>query len=588
MSFVGNRVGTNAAGTGAAPNGVGVQVNDAFEQSTVRMIDNVISGNHVGIQGNNLLLEHGNRIGVGGDGATAIPNDIGVQGIGGSAAEETTHVRLGEVAGCTGPCNVISGNRVAGVQIDSDAPTRFESYGSYIGVAADGTTAVPNGDGIDINAPAGGSPAMLTIGGTSSAFFAHTCDGPCNVIAANHGVGIRLTTRPSVTGTGTSTIAGNMIGEAKDATVLTNDGSAIEVIGSDADRIVIGGDDTHGNRIATTGANPVAFVDGSVANPPRVSLLTNRLQVHTAADAIDKVGSPAPLTLPGFVRHDDGITVTGSTGVTGDPFADPERLELYASADAACGGDLLPVADTTAAVLGGGFTFSLPVAPLVGRPFLTALRTDQRGATSVFSECIQGPLATRTTADSLVGSTEVPVESNDGFAPGDTVRANGETRRVAAIGSLIFSAPIATTWPAGTMIVQVDPPGGDVTPPTITASTPTVSLGAVVVPTVTCIDAGVGVESCVFPAALDTAAAGPHAFTVTAWDRNGNTATTIVDYDVIDDGVPPTTGATVSSGGTLARTGSDVAALVRVAMVALAFGVLLLLAARERRRRSAS
>ena len=73
--------------------------------------------------------------------------------------------------------------------------------------------------------------------------------------------------------------------------------------------------------------------------------------------------------------------------------------------------------------------------------------------------------------------------------------------------------------------------------PVITVSSPTpgqhVALGAQVTPVFACDDgAGSGVASCSGPGTLDTASAGEHAFTVTAADRAGNTASVSVPYTV--------------------------------------------------------
>jgi uncharacterized delta-60 repeat protein len=80
-------------------------------------------------------------------------------------------------------------------------------------------------------------------------------------------------------------------------------------------------------------------------------------------------------------------------------------------------------------------------------------------------------------------------------------------------------------------------PAPDTTPPSITITKPSngqhFTVGATVASSFHCTDAGgSGVASCSGPAAVDTAAPGPHAFTVTATDVAGNTATKTANYIV--------------------------------------------------------
>jgi hypothetical protein len=76
----------------------------------------------------------------------------------------------------------------------------------------------------------------------------------------------------------------------------------------------------------------------------------------------------------------------------------------------------------------------------------------------------------------------------------------------------------------------------DGTKPTVTITAPAEGaafyVGQAVTPTATCADAASGVATCVVPAALDTAAPGPHTLTVTAADAVGNVGTASVGYTV--------------------------------------------------------
>lgn len=159
-----------------------------------------------------------------------------------------------------------------------------------------------------------------------------------------------------------------------------------------------------------------------------------------------------------------------------------------------------------------------------------------------------GPPPTTTTVSqaSAAGATKIEVTSNTGFAAGNYVAVNpgGPTmdiRRIEALGSLIFSAPLAHPHAVGEIVVRGNPPGGDTTSPSIAVSSPAggsaVCQGTPLTATFTCSDGGVGVEECggavTSGQALDTTTLGPRQLVIDAWDTNGNASTTTLTYDVV-------------------------------------------------------
>src|SRR6185437_5769303 len=76
---------------------------------------NVISGNNavgVKVSGGSDNFVDGNTIGLGADGTTAVPNQFGLEFLGGASATQGNH----------GEQNVIAANTNSGVLIDSTAP----------------------------------------------------------------------------------------------------------------------------------------------------------------------------------------------------------------------------------------------------------------------------------------------------------------------------------------------------------------------------------------------------------------------------------------------------------------------------------
>ncbi|MSQ99457.1 MAG: CSLREA domain-containing protein [Xanthomonadales bacterium] len=161
----GNYIGTNLAGTAAIPNGKGIWLT-ATRGTVVGGASsgegNVVSGNTIeGIWANgpnstpNIM--QGNRIGTNAAGTSALPNNIGLRindgnnTIGGSSA---------------GAGNLISGNTERGVSL-SDGVSGTVLRGNFIGTNAAGSSAIPNGYGVLIdNAPSttigGGRPGKAT------------------------------------------------------------------------------------------------------------------------------------------------------------------------------------------------------------------------------------------------------------------------------------------------------------------------------------------------------------------------------------------------------------------------------------------
>ena len=218
----GNFIGTDASGLVVSPNRFGVIARSPnnFVGGTTAAARNLVSGNTNGVwvtdaanQLNVLRRATGtvvmnNLIGTSKNGLAALPNEEGVQvsvpnvTIGGTSAAER---------------NVIPGNLENGVNSFATVfaltalsiPTDLLVQGNYIGVGADGLTAVPNGNsGLNLE-------GRTTIGGTAGATIG-ACTGACNVIAGNARDGIGLYVHHDdgtvFTSAATSQVMGNFIG----------------------------------------------------------------------------------------------------------------------------------------------------------------------------------------------------------------------------------------------------------------------------------------------------------------------------------------------------------------------------------------
>jgi parallel beta-helix repeat protein len=194
--------------------GPGVFINDIEVGGTV------VVGNYIGLTPD--AVSAGNAVGVQ---ITGSPNNV----IGGTALADR---------------NVISGNTGPAIAISQDDGQGAVIQGNYIGTDPIGTSAVPNGVGIQV-----ADAEFVTIGGTAP--------GAGNVISGNSGSGISLQGDASV-----ATIQGNRIGlTAPGAAALPNAGNGITI--SETPGTTIGGTTTEARNYISGNTGYAVAVSGA-------------------------------------------------------------------------------------------------------------------------------------------------------------------------------------------------------------------------------------------------------------------------------------------------------------------------------------
>jgi hypothetical protein len=219
----GNYIGTDASGTAALGNGMGVFIQAASNNTiggATTGAGNVISGNN--LHGVSLefytesITIQGNFIGTDAGGSVQLAN------IGNGVVDDGLYNIIGGIT--PEARNVISGNQQDGISIS----TQYSSVlGNYIGTDASGTNAIPNtGNGISITG--------------SDNFIGGNLPVALNVISGNGLNGIEINGQETLIDPENNTIMGNYIGtDASGTYAIPNTQNGIKLI--KADLTTIGG-----------------------------------------------------------------------------------------------------------------------------------------------------------------------------------------------------------------------------------------------------------------------------------------------------------------------------------------------------------
>lgn len=353
----GNRIGSNMTGTVSISNTIGVLIKFGAQQNIIGGTGsqgNLISGNLAGVwlgnetgnqdpkdENTNDNQVQGNYIGTDATGMKALNNLVGVV-IGGG-------VQNNLVGGTgNGEDNLISGNIMAGIQIQQESTSGNQVQGNYIGTSVDGMAPLGNGWGIGISS---GAQDNL-VGGEIPAAR--------NLISGNTEDGVRLQNEE----TSGNQVQGNYIGLNVEGAPLGNNSNGVYL--SDAATL-----NTIGisNTIAYNGEAGVKLDSEITGNT-----ITRNSIHHNNGSPIDPILAIDP---PLFTSYSSN-TLSGGT-------CDNCRIEIFANPDEEPAGTIFlaeVIADNE-----GAFSVMLSDVP-TDMPCLSATVTDIDGTTLSFSSSL--------------------------------------------------------------------------------------------------------------------------------------------------------------------------------------------------------
>ncbi len=409
----GNLIGTDNSGTlpiGNMAQGINIGNSDGggFNNligGTTATARNVISGNNDGgiaVEGGTGNSVEGNYIGVDVTGNAALPN------LGEGIIIGSNSVTVGGTN--SGAGNVIAANKADGIGVGGDGTV---IQGNFIGLGADGLTALGNGgNGVEVI-------GLVQIGGSLAAAR--------NVISANIGDGIAdggAGTRPGL-------IQGNYIGT--DSSGTQNRGNKANGISIGTAGITVGGPDpgdgnliaangTKGNLLTTTGGITLGNVilDGSADN----NIIQGNL-IGTAANGISPLGNVGGGIIFAFGANDN--TVAANTIAYNNTSASPvgggiafENTQSTAIGDRIDGNSIFANTGLGIDLDDDGVTLNTPGGPHTGPNDLQNFPVITSESTNSIATFIGGTLNAQPGTPFTLQFFSSPVADPSGYGQGET------------------------------------------------------------------------------------------------------------------------------------------------------------------------
>lgn len=406
----GNYLGLDATGKAAAPYFPGTSGVTASATGSGNVIGgttaaarNVISNNDTGVAVDGGVVVEGNYIGTDPSGLTAVPNGRGAGFFAHTGAQPAV----------IGPNNLISGNAGDGVNATAITTAAHAIVGNFIGVAADGTTPLPNG-GNGVTFLNSSKPVSVR----------------SNIISNNGQAGIRLANGTDVT-IGGSPAAAN--------TITANAGPGVTLIGAGVRNVIaansidvngglgidLGNDGVTPNDAADADNGPnglqnfptliravfgggQTFITGTFSGAPNTTL------------TIDFYGSPSA-DPSGF---GEGRRYLGATGITTD---NAGAATISAVMPGTSAGELVTATATAATTGTSEFSNAVAAAPAGTLQFSSSTYLAAEGTTATITVTRLGGSAGAVSVNYATGGGNATAGTDYTPASGTLMFADGQT-----------------------------------------------------------------------------------------------------------------------------------------------------------------
>ncbi|MHB8646480.1 MAG: beta strand repeat-containing protein [Thermomicrobiales bacterium] len=426
----GNFIGTNAAGTAALGNGLGVYVTSGKSNTIATNVIAASTSNGVTLDGNSSSTTanviQGNYIGTNAAGSAALGNGFGLYIV------NADHNTIG--GNGAGQGNIISGSSATGVLITGIGGTGNTLAGNLIGTDATGNVALGNnGYGVKIY----GSNSN-TIGGFDAASG--------NVVANTNGDGVAIIAVPAVATANGDSILSNRI--------FANTGASINLVNGANDGLNA---PVLTSVPVTPGAPPTLAATGTVANAPnaqlRIDLFGNptatsqaRVFLGTATVGTDGAGNFATPSSFTYDASNHFITATATNTANGD--TSPISGPIGAIGPAPVVRSVSPAAGPTtggtpATITGANFNTGATVK------FGTATATNVKvvDSTTILVTTPAQPLNT-----GVVDVTVINADTASGTLPQGYLYVNPIGAPQPSVGPVTGAGPLPPTRPPGSVI----------------------------------------------------------------------------------------------------------------------------------------
>ena len=251
-NICGNYIGTDAGGENAIPNATGICVDGSSNHNT--MENNVLSGNRsyglfIVTRGTDGNIFRGNKVGTNASGTAAIPNDVGLM----LAADAKDNLIGGDTPADR---NLFSGNRYAGIEVTDAGTENNRIAGNYIGVDISGNQPLSNENGIIVSALVRHLDIDNNVISANTGFGVVLTDRADSNVVRNNKIGTGADTSVALGNGGAGVVIGgganhNRIGGNGEGNIIAyNDSTGIVLTGSDTRRNRFSQNSIYQNRYA--------------------------------------------------------------------------------------------------------------------------------------------------------------------------------------------------------------------------------------------------------------------------------------------------------------------------------------------------